>query len=114
MDVGLNPGGKILGRGGFGKGVVAGAQGGHKEIGFSGLAGEGIVDGDGLAGIIDEELFSGPVFLTKTDVELFGPIGDRVHRTGCTDTRRGWLLYIRARGVEGDSFSFPFLVKILH
>jgi len=42
----LNPGRKILGPSGLGKGVVAGPQGGHKEIGFSGLAGEGIVDGE--------------------------------------------------------------------
>ena len=39
VDMGLNPGGEILGEGGFGKGVVAGAQGGHKEIGFLDLAG---------------------------------------------------------------------------
>ena len=38
------------------------------------MSGEGIVDGEGLAGIIDKEFLSGPVLLAKTDVELLNPL----------------------------------------
>jgi hypothetical protein len=38
------------------------------------LAGFGIRDPHGLPGIVDKELFSGPVFLTEAGVKLFGPL----------------------------------------
>ena len=74
MNMGLNPGGEILREGGFGKGIIAGPQGGHKDLGLMDLSGLGIGDLHGLPGIIDEELFSGPIFLAKAGIELFGPL----------------------------------------
>lgn len=59
-----------MGETGLGKGIIAGPQSGHKEIGGLGFAGERVLEGDCLAGIIDEEFFSGPIFLTQANVEL--------------------------------------------
>lgn len=64
--MGLNPGRKILTETSPGKGVAAGAQGGNKERYLSGLAGNLICHGDRLSGIIDKELFPGPVRLAKS------------------------------------------------
>ena len=74
MNMGLNPGAEILAEGGLGKGVAARSQGGHKDLGLMDLAGFGIRDPHGLPGIVDKELFSGPVFLTEAGVEFFGPL----------------------------------------
>ena len=38
------------------------------------LAGFGIRNPHGLPGIVDKELFFGPVFLTEAGVEFFGPL----------------------------------------
>jgi hypothetical protein len=62
-DMGLDPGKEVLMQGGFREGVIAGAQGGDKNLGLFCLSGSGILDRNGLAGIIDEEFFPGPVFL---------------------------------------------------
>jgi hypothetical protein len=73
-DMGLDPGRKITRESGPGKGVTAGAQGGHKEPGFSGGTGDGIRHRDRLAGIIDKELLTGSIDLTKTDIQLPSPL----------------------------------------
>jgi hypothetical protein len=73
-DMRLNPGGQILGKGSLRKGIVAGPQGGHKDLSCMDLSGLGICDLHRLPGVIDEELFSGLVNLSETGVELLCPL----------------------------------------
>ena len=57
--MGLDPVGQRLGCGGFDIGVIAGSQGGDKNLRFKiNLAGDWIEDGDRLPGIIDEGFFT--------------------------------------------------------
>jgi len=46
----------------------------HEDLEITDLSGFGIRDLHGLAGIVDEELFSGPIFLAKTGIELLSPL----------------------------------------
>jgi hypothetical protein len=74
MSMGLNPGGKVLGQGSLRKGVIAGSQSGHKDLGLADLPRLRIDDLHRLSGIIDEELFSSPIVLTETGIQFFGPL----------------------------------------
>lgn len=74
MNMRLNPGGKILREGGFGEGVIAGPQGGYKDLSLMDLSRFRIDDGDRLPGIIDEELLSGSIFLPEAGIKLLGPL----------------------------------------
>lgn len=59
--------------GGFGVGVTAGPQHGHEDIGFPHFARLGIGDRHRLAGMIDEDLLAGPVFLAQHDIQIARP-----------------------------------------
>jgi hypothetical protein len=74
VDVGLNPGREILREGGLREGIIAGPQGGHEDVGRVDLSGLGIGDLQGLAGIVNGELLSGPIFLAQARIELFSPL----------------------------------------
>jgi hypothetical protein len=54
MGMGANPGREILREGGLREGIMAGTEGGHKEIGFLDLSCKGILNRNGLTGIIDK------------------------------------------------------------
>jgi len=62
---------EVLGQKSLCKGVTAGAKGGDKKLGFHTLAGSRVYDGDSLAGVIDEELFSCAMFLPEGDMTFF-------------------------------------------
>ena len=63
-DMRVDPARQILASAGFGKGVTAGAQNGDKQRGLEiHLAGLPVIDGYPVSGIINEELFSGAVFV---------------------------------------------------
>jgi len=64
MHMRSDPGGQILGSGGFCEGIAAGSEGGDKDLSLGDLTGGRINDGDRLAGIIHEELLAGPVLLS--------------------------------------------------
>ena len=74
MDMGLNPGGEILREGGLRKGIIAGSKGSHKDLSLVDLSGLRIGDLHRLPGIINEEFFSGPAFLTKTEIQFLNPL----------------------------------------
>jgi len=74
MNVGLNPGREVLGEGSLRKGVIAGSQGGDEDLGLVDLSGLRIRDLHRLSGIVDEKLFSRPIFLTKAGIQFFGPL----------------------------------------
>jgi hypothetical protein len=64
MHMRSDPGGQILGGGGFSEGIAAGSEGGDKDLSLGDLTRCRINDGDCLAGIIHEELLAGPVLLS--------------------------------------------------
>ena len=73
-DVRTNPGAQILIPGGFGIGVVAGAQDGNEDGRFLDRPGLGIDDRDGVSRIIDKQFFSGAVLLPQHQIQLAGPL----------------------------------------
>jgi hypothetical protein len=74
MDMGLNPGGQILREGGLRKGIIAGSQGCDKDLDLVDFSGLRVCHLHGLSSIVDKEFLSGPVFLAKAGIELFGPV----------------------------------------
>jgi len=99
--MGLNPGREILGEGGLRKGVVADSHGGHKDLGLLDLPGLGVGDLHGLPSVIDEQLFSGPIFLVKAGIEFFGPLMVKTAELAVLVPFEILLLYIHAREAEG-------------
>jgi hypothetical protein len=69
-----DPGRQILGETGPIKCVIAGTEGGHKKICLSGFTGKGIRYRNSLAGIVDKELFPGPVALPEAYIQPYGSI----------------------------------------
>src|SRR5664280_1750233 len=74
VDMGAYPGVEFQGEYRFGVGIVARPQCGHKEVCRGDLTGYGIMDGDCISRIVDEEFFSRLVVLTERDVERFFPV----------------------------------------
>ena len=72
--MGADPVPQVARPGGLGVGVAAGAEHGHKDVGFPHLAGLRIGHGHRLAGMIDEGLLAGPVFLAQDDVQIARPL----------------------------------------
>ena len=113
-DMGLDPGGKILGESGPGKRVAAGAQGGDKQARLSGLSGNRIRYGDRLAGIIDKEFFPGPVGLAKADIELAAPLMVPLAELAVLIPVRVGLAVFQPQQTEGHPFAGQFLADVLH
>jgi Kef-type K+ transport system membrane component KefB len=64
---------QTLAPGGFDVGIGAGAQDGDKQRSRAHGAALGVVDGKGVAGIIDEELFARLMLVAEDDVQLAAP-----------------------------------------
>ncbi len=58
---------------GFGVGAVAGAQHGHEDGGFALRSALRVKDGDGVAGVIDEELFARLVLVAQHHIQMAVP-----------------------------------------
>lgn len=58
---------------GFGEGEAGGAEDGDEDLRLTDLASSPVNDWDGLAGVIDEELFASAVRLAHHYVDLGGP-----------------------------------------
>src|SRR5512139_485316 len=114
MDMGLDPRGEFLGESGFGEGVIAGSQGGYKDLGLSNLSGLGICDLHGLAGIVDKELFSGPVFLAETKIQLLDPLLVVVAESTVLVAIGVGLFVLVPQKLKGDALSLEFLIKVVH
>jgi hypothetical protein len=77
------------------------------------FSGRGIDDLDGLTGIIDEELFSGPVFLAKTGIEFPGPLMvEAAELTVLVALRIGFLV-LQPKKLKRNTLFLQLLVKIL-
>ena len=58
-----DPIGQSLGQARFGIGIATGAQHGDKQSRLPHLPGDGAIDGNGVAGIVDKQFLAGPVFV---------------------------------------------------
>src|SRR5438105_1075079 len=72
-NMGSNPIFQPLTGRGFGVGVVAGTQRGNKEEGRELRTTPWVEDGDRASSVVDEELLTGLVFLTKHHVQMASP-----------------------------------------
>jgi hypothetical protein len=113
MNVGLNPGGKVLGEGSLRKGVIAGSQGGYEDLGLVDLPGLRINDLHRLSGIIDEEFLSGPIFLTKAGVQFFGPLMVETAELAVLVPFRILLFIFMPEKLKRHSLLLQLLMKIL-
>jgi len=74
-DMRADPAGKVLAACRFREGVTAGAQHGYEQRSLKiHLARPGIVNGDLVAGIIDEQFLSGAIFLPQNHIQLARPV----------------------------------------
>ncbi len=113
MNMGLNPGREVLGESGLGKGVVARPQRGHKDLGLVNLSGLGLSDLHGLAGVIDEELFSGPIFLAEAGIQFSGPWMVKTAELAVLVPFEILLLVFMPKKLKGNALPLYLLVKIL-
>jgi len=67
------PVGQLLRPGGFGEGVAGSPEDGDEDLRLADLAGVPVDDRYGLAGVVDEQFFSGAMLLAHDDVDLGGP-----------------------------------------
>jgi hypothetical protein len=113
-DIGLDPGWEVLRESGPGKRVTAGAQGGQKEPRFSSFAGDRIRHRYRLAGVVDKELFPGPVGLTKADIQLPGPLVIKETELAILIPFRVFLPVFQPQETKGHAFAGQFLADVLH
>jgi hypothetical protein len=114
MNMGLNPGGKLLREGRFCIGIIAGSQSGHKNLDFLDLSGVRVRNLHGLSCIVDEELFSGPIFLTETEIQFLDPLLIVVAEpTVLVALGIGFLVLVPQK-LEGYTLFLQFLIKVLH
>ena len=73
-DVRANPTGQLLAPGRFGERVIAGAQDRNEDGRVLNGSRLRIDDRDGVSRIVDEQFFSGAVFLPQNPIELPGPL----------------------------------------
>ena len=64
------------------------------------------MDGDGLAGIIDEEFFPGPVFLAETDIEFLDPLAIAFTELAVLVSVGVGLFIFVPEELQGDAFLF--------
>jgi hypothetical protein len=114
MDMGLNPGGKLLRQRGFGEGIIAGSQGSHKNLDLLDLSSLGVRDLHGLPCVVDEELFSGPVFLAEAEIQSLDPLLVVVAETAVLVAVGIGLLVLIPQKLKGHTLSLQFLIKVLH
>lgn len=111
VDMGLDPGGEILGEGGLSEGVV----GGHEDLSFRDDASWGINDRDrSTRRIVDKELLSAPVFLTKAGIQLFGPLMVEVAELAVVAAVGIDLLLLVPQKLKSNALFLHLTVKVLH
>jgi hypothetical protein len=81
-DVSGGPVRHLLRRTGLGVREVAGAQHRDEELGLGDLPGLGIMDGQGVASEVDEELVAGPKLLAHDNVDALLPAPERSQNWG--------------------------------
>jgi len=113
MHMGLNPRGEVLGEGGLRKGVITGSQSSYKDLGLVDLPGLMICDLHRLPSIVDEELFSGPIILAKTGIQLLGPLTVETAELAVLVPFRIPLLIFMPEKLKRHPFLLQLLMKIL-
>jgi hypothetical protein len=113
VDVKINPGREILTTDRLCIGIVAGSQGSDKEKGRDNGPCLGIVNGDGIAGKIDEELFSCLVALVKGDIEGLKPCSISQAELAVLVSFGILFLVFMPEELEGDMLSREFLPDVL-
>ena len=83
--MGRDPVGQVPCPGGFGVGVVAGAQHRHEDGGRPGFAGNRVDDLDGVAGVVDEHLLAGTVILPQHHIQVTRPVPILLAKPTVTD-----------------------------
>src|ERR1041384_3315222 len=84
-DMRTDPAGKVLAASGLRKGVTAATQPRHEEGSLEiHIAGPAIIHGDLVAGVIDEPLLPGAIFLPQNYVELARPVAIQFAETAVT------------------------------
>ena len=78
MDVGRDPARKFLAPGGFGEGVTAVSHGGDEDGSLMDFAGLAVLNGDGRAGVIDEQFFAGVVLLAQGELLSAAPLAVQI------------------------------------
>jgi hypothetical protein len=81
-DMGVDPTSQFLAAARFGEGVIAGAEDGDKQRCLEiDLACEPIINGNLVTGVVDEQPFSGPVFLPEDHIEVLLPLAIQLTKT---------------------------------
>jgi hypothetical protein len=78
------------------------------------LAGSRVYDGDRLAGVIDEELFSCEVFLPEGDIEFFHPVAIEEAELAVLIPLGVILSVLVPQQLEGDRLPLQLPEKIIH
>lgn len=111
-DMGADPIRQALRPRGLGKGVVAGAKHGHKDLGLANLAAERVLDGKGLAGVVDESLFPGQMDLAHGWLEFADEGAVAVTETTVLQAVRMLRLVLLPEQKQGHGASFALNVNV--
>jgi hypothetical protein len=114
MDMGLNPGGKSLREGRLCESIIAGSQGGHKNLDFLDLSGFGVRDLQGLPCIVDKELLSGSVFLTEAEIQFLDPLLVVIAEPAVLVAVGIGFLILVPQELKGHALLLELLIKVLH
>lgn len=101
-DMGHDPVLELLTVGRFRKGVIAGTQHCHEDLCRLHLAGLAIDDIDRLAGIIDEHLFAGPMFMPHHHIQATGPLAVVLAKPAVLVAISLLLLVLLPEQMQGD------------
>ena len=104
---------QFLAPGGFGVGVVGRAHHGHKDLCLVDLSGGAVNDGDGLAGIVHEQLLTGPVVLAHHHVQLAPPGPVVLAEPAVLIPIRISLPVLLPEQEQGDVLALEFITDVL-
>ena len=110
--MGANPVGQALAPGGFDIGVVGGPEHRDEDLSLVHLAALAIHDGQSVPGIIDKELFAGPVTLAHDHIELARPGAIGLAKPAVLEPVRHACLVFLPKQQQGNAFAFELLVHL--
>ena len=104
-DMGADPVLKALAGGGLDIGITACTQYGDKDLSVADCAGCRIDDINGLAGIVNEQLFSCPMFMAHGNIQAGGSVTVTVAEPAVLIAVRVLLLVLLPEQVESDTLA---------
>lgn len=114
LRMGGDPAREVLPEARFDKRIVARPQGGNEQIRIPGLARSRVHNRDRLAGIIDEEFFSGPVCLPQARVEPGRPLPVMMAELAILITPGVGLSVFEPQEPQGYPLAGKLLVDVFH